>query len=63
MALRSHPTIPSDLTPEQEFDFNTGILHASSSGDPTLTIQHWIKTRSILLMFTQYHQEAGYDVL
>ena len=63
MELCAHPTIPSDLTPEQVFESDTGILHASSSGDPTLTIQYWITTRSILSTFTQDIQEAGYDFL
>ena len=63
MALRTHPTIPSDLTTEQVFEYDTGILHALSSGHPTLTIQYCITTRSTLPTFTKYHQEAGYDVL
>ena len=31
MALRAHPTITIDLTPEQAFQSDTGILHASLS--------------------------------
>ena len=45
MALRAHPTIPSNLTPEQALESDTGILHESLSGDLTLTIQSWITTR------------------
>ena len=63
MTLHAHPTIPSKITPEQAFKCNTGNPHALSSVDPTLTIQYWITTRSILLTFTQDLQEAGYDVL
>ena len=61
--MRSRPTIPSDLTPKQAFESNTGIHHASSLGNPTLTIQYWITTRSILPTFTQDIQEARYNVL
>ena len=63
MALRTHPRIPSDLTPEQAFGFDTGILHASLSGDPTLSVRYWITTRSIISAFSRNHLEAGYDVL
>ena len=62
MALRTHPMIPSELTPEQAFESNTGILHASSLGDPTLSVCYWITTRSILLTFTRNCLKAGYDV-
>ena len=48
MALRAHSMIPSDLTPEQAFESDTGILHASSLSNPTLTVCYWITTRSIL---------------
>ena len=63
MALRTQPTILSDLTPEQAFESDTGILHASLSGDLTLTVQYWIATRSILPTFTRDRLEAGYDVI
>ena len=63
MAMRDHPTIPRDLTSDQAFKSNTGILHVLLSGDPTLTIQYWITTRSILTTSTQDRQEVGYDVL
>ena len=63
MALRAHPTILSDLTPEQSFESDTGILYALSLGNPTITLQYWITTRSILPKFTQDRQEAGYDAL
>ena len=63
MALRTHPMILSNLTPEQVFESDTGILHALLSGNLTLTIQYWITTRSILLTFTQDLQESVYDVL
>ena len=63
MALCAHPSITSDLTPEQSFKYDTGILHASLSGNLILTLQYWITTRSILRTFTQDHQEASYDVL
>ena len=63
MALRVNPTIPINLTPEKVLEFNTGILHASSSGIMTLTFQYWIKTSSILPKFTQDLQEAGYNVI
>ena len=63
MTMCVHPMILSDLTPKQVFESNTGILHASSSGDPTFTVQYCITTRSILLTFTKDRHEAGYDVL
>ena len=63
MALRAHPMITSDLTPEQAFESDSGILHESSSGDPTLTVHYWITTRSILPTFACKHIEAGYNVL
>ena len=53
MDLRAHPTIPIDLTPEQLFESDTGILDALSSDVLTLSLQYWITTRSILPMFTQ----------
>ena len=63
MALRAHPTIPSDLTPEQAFDSNTGFLRASSSGNPTLSVRYWITTRLILQIFSRNRLEDGYDIL
>ena len=63
MMLCAHPTTPSNLTPKHAFEFDTGILCASSLSDRTLTIQYWITTRFILPTFTQDFQEAGYDVL
>ena len=63
MTLHAHPTIPSELTPKQAFESDTGILHASSSGNPTLTVQYWITTRSILPTFTKDCHETGYDFL
>ena len=63
MALHAHPTIRNKITSEQAFKSNIGILHASSSGDPNLTLQYFITTSSILPVFTQYFQEACYDVL
>ena len=63
MALQAHPAIPRDLTPEQAFESDTGILHVSSSDDPTITLQSWITTSSILPTFTQDFQEAGYNIL
>ena len=63
MTLCTHPTIPSDLTPEQALESDTGILHASLLYVPTLTLQYWITIRSILPNFTQDRQDAGYEVL
>ena len=63
MVMRAHLTIPSDLTPEQAFDSNTGILHVSSSGDPTLTVCYWIRTRTILPTSTRDRLEVGYGVI
>ena len=63
MALHAHPTIPSDLTPMQAFDSDTGILHATLSDAPTLTLQYWVTKRLILPEFMQDRQEASYDVL
>ena len=63
MSLHARPVILSNLTPDQVFKSNTFILHALSSDVPTLTLQYWITTRSILPMFTQDSQEAGYNVL
>ena len=63
MAMRAHPTIPSDLMPKQVFESDTGILHASSSGDLNLTVRYWITPRSILPKFTWESLEAGYDVI
>ena len=62
-ALHVHPAIPSNLTPNQAFDSDTGILCALLSDVLTLTFKYWITTRSILTTFTQDCQEAGYDVL
>ena len=53
----------SNLTPEQAFESKTGILHASLSGNPTLTVHYWITTRSILPTFAQDRLEDGYDVI
>ena len=63
MAIRAHPTIPSNLTHKQLLNSDTSILHALSSDTPTLTLQYWITTRSILPAFTQYFQESGYYIL
>ena len=63
MSLHAHPTNTRNLTPEQAFESNTGILHAFSSDSPTLTLQYWITTRSILPTFTQDCQESVYDVI
>ena len=63
MALRAHPIIPSNLTQEQVFKSNTGILHMSSSDTQTPKIHYWITNQSILLTFTQDQQEAGYDII
>ena len=63
MALHAHPTIPSNLTPEQVFKSDTGILHAFSSGEPTPTVQYWITTRSILPTLTRDPLKYGYDVI
>ena len=42
VALQFHPTILRDLTPNQAFEPDTGILHASLSDAPTITFQYWI---------------------
>ena len=63
MALQVHPTIPIDLTPEQAFEYDNGILHALLSEAPTITIQYWIMTRSIIPTFMQDQREAGYNIL
>ena len=63
MALRDKPTIPSDIMPEQVFESNNGILHALSSGDPTLSVCYWITTWSILQTFDRNRLESGYDIL
>ena len=63
MALCAHPTITSNLTPEQAFDSNTGIVHALLLGDQTLTVWYGIIKVSILLTFTRDRHKAGYDVL
>ena len=52
MTLRAHPTNPSDLTPKQAFEFDTGILHTLSSSDLTLPVCYWAMTQSILPTFT-----------
>ena len=57
------PRFRSDLTPEQVFESDTGILHASLSGNPTLSVRYWIMTQSILPTFTRNRLESGYDVL
>ena len=44
MALHDHPTIPSDLTLEQAFESDTGILHVSSLSDSNITVRYWITT-------------------
>ena len=63
MALRSHSKIPINLTPKQALDSETGILHASSSVDLTLTVSYWITTRSMLPIFARDRLEAGYDMI
>ena len=63
MALRAHPTIPSNLTPEQAFDSNTGVLNSLSSGNPTISVCYWITTLLILPTFAINRLEAGYDIL
>ena len=63
MVLQFHPTILSDLTPEQAFESNNGIIHVFSSDVPNITTQFWITTSSILSTFTQDWQGAGYNVL
>ena len=63
MALRAHPTIPSDLTQEQVFESDTGILHVLLLDTLTLTLYYWITMRSILLAFMQDFQEARYDII
>ena len=63
MALRAHPTIPSNLMPEQAFESDTGVPHASLSSDPTLSVCYWITTHSILQTFASNQLEAGYDIL
>ena len=62
MALCSHPIIPSDLEQEQVFESYTGILHETSS-DTHITLHYCITTWYILLIFTQYRREAGYDTI
>ena len=61
-AARS-PYIPSDIIPKKAFESNNRILHELLLDVPTLTFKYWITTGSILLTFTKYHEEAGYDVL
>ena len=63
MALQFHPMIMSDITPEQVFQSDSGILHALLLDVPKITLQYWITTMSIIMMFKQYRQEAGYKVL
>ena len=63
MALRAHLAIPSELTPEQAFESDTGIIHALLSGDPTLTVCYWITTRSIIPTFARNRLKASYNVL
>ena len=63
MALRAHPTIPSDLTQEKAFESNTSIIHALSSYTQNLTLYYLITTRSILPTFTQDKQGAGYGTI
>ena len=63
MALQACPAIPIDLTPKQVFESGTVILHFLSLDAPTITFQYWITTRSIIPMFVQNCQEAGYNVL
>ena len=62
MALRSRPTILSDLTQEQAFESNTGILHSSSSYTH-LTLHCVIANRYILPTFMQDRQEDGYGII
>ena len=63
MALRTHPTIPRNLTPEQAFESNNGVLHASSLVDLTLSVRYWITTQSILQTFARNWLKAGYNIL
>ena len=62
MALQVHPRT-SDLTPEQVFESENGILYSSLSNVTTINLHYWITTRSILPPFTQYWQEVGYNIL
>ena len=62
MVLQVHPAITSDPTPVLASDSDTGVLHVSSSDLPAITLQYWIRTRSIIPTLTQYGQEAGYNV-
>ena len=62
MALRTHPTTPIDLTQEQSFESETGILHATPL-DTYLTLHYWITTSSILPNFKQYIIEASCDTI
>ena len=63
MEMHAHPTVPRNLTQEKVFESGTGILHVFSSDTPTLALHYWITTRSILPMFMQNFQEAGYDII
>ena len=63
VALRAHPTVPRNLTPEQAFKSDTGVLHDLSSGDPTLSVRYWITNISILQTFARNRLEAGYDII
>ena len=63
MDLHDHPMIPSDLTPKQAFESETGIIRASSSGDLSLSVRYWITTQSILQTFSSNRLKAGYDIL
>ena len=49
--------------PKQALESYTGILHASSLGDLTLTVRYWITTLSILMTFSHDCLEAGYNVI
>ena len=63
MALHAHPTTLIDLTQEQAFDSDTGILHTPSLDTHTTTLHYWITTRSILAKFTQDRWEAIYNII
>ena len=63
MKIQAYPTIPIDLHPDQYFEYETGILHASSSDAPTINFQYWITKRSIIPAFVKDCQGAGYSVI
>ena len=63
MVLRVHLTIPSNVTPEQAFESNTGILHALLLVELTLSVCYWITTGLILPTFALNCLKAGYYIL